>query len=82
MSLLEYTVEEHVKWVAKENREDGRAEGKAESILDVLSEFGNISSDLSAKIMSEKNLDVLKRWLKLAAKVDGIEEFEQQMQMD
>ena len=80
MSLFEYTVDEHLKWVAKENREDGIALGKAESILEFLDDLGSVSPELSQKIMTEKRIEVLSRWLKLAAKAESIAVFEQQIQ--
>ena len=92
MSLFEYTVDEHLKWVAKENREDGiaqgkaigkaigKAEGKAESILEFLDDLGPVSPELSQKIMTEQRIEVLSRWLKLAAKAESIAVFEQQIQ--
>jgi hypothetical protein len=84
MSLFEYTVDEHLKWVAKENREDGiaqgKVEGKVESILELLGDLGPISPELSQKIMTEKRIEVLSRWLKLAAKAESIAVFEQQIQ--
>ena len=61
-------------------RAEGRAVGKAESVLEVLSELGSVPEGLSKRIMSEKNLDILKNWLKLAAKCDSIEAFEKQIQ--
>lgn len=80
MSLFEYTVDEHLKWVAKENLEDGIAIGKAESILETLKDLGPVSSELSQKIMTEKRIEVLSRWLKLAVKAEDIVAFEEKMQ--
>lgn len=54
---------------------DGKVEGKAESVLELLGELGDISEDLRAKIMAEKDLDTLKIWLKLAGRADTVEEF-------
>lgn len=58
-----------------EGRLEGRSEGKAESTIELLEEVGNVSIDLKEKIMSQKDMDVLTRWLKLSAKVSSIEEF-------
>lgn len=60
-------------------REEGKLNGKAEDILDLLSELGEISADLRKKIMSQKDITILQRWLKLAAKVDSIIQFQEQM---
>ena len=59
----------------KEGRLEGRSEGKAQSTIELLEEVGNVSIDLKEKIMSQKDMDVLTRWLKLSAKVSSIEEF-------
>ena len=59
----------------EEGKAEGRAEGKAESVIDLLMDSGFVASDLKDRIISEKNLDTLNRWLKLAAKSDSIEDF-------
>ena len=58
---------------------EGKREGKAESILDILSGHSVIPDTLSARILSEKDLSVLSNWLKLAAKSETIEEFTKNM---
>ena len=58
---------------------EGKREGKAESILDILSGHSVIPDTLSARILSEKDLSVLSNWLKLAAKSETIEEFTRNM---
>lgn len=59
---------------------DERAEGKAEAILDLLSERGEIPNELAEKIMREKNFAVLKRYLKAAAEAESIEQFMRDIQ--
>lgn len=63
----------------KDERAEGKAEGKAEDVLELLEELGTVSSDLREKIMSETDLKILVKWLKLAAKADSIEQFLQNM---
>ncbi len=60
-------------------REEGKLDGKTESILELLSELGEIPTDLREKIMSQRNITVLQRWLKLAAKSESINQFQEQM---
>lgn len=78
---LRYMYEEHLKAVRDRRAEDeyvrdlGKAEGKAEDILQLLRDLGDVSEELSEKIMSEKDLDTLSRWLKMAAKAENIEQF-------
>lgn len=58
-----------------EGRREGIAEGKAGDILELLMEFGNISERLYSIILQETDLELLKRWLKAAAKAGTLEEF-------
>lgn len=60
-------------------RAEGRIEGQIESILTFLSEIGSVSAALQEKIMQEKDTDKLKMWVKLAAKVDSVEQFAEKM---
>ena len=50
-------------------------EGTAQSILLLLNDLGDVPSELSKKIVSEKNPDILNQWLKAAAKAESIEQF-------
>ncbi len=54
----------------------GKAEGKIEDILDLLADYGEVSDELKKKINEQTDLDILKKWLKLVARVSSIEEFE------
>lgn len=60
-------------------RSKGLSEGRSTAILELLEEFGKIPNDLRERIQSEENLEVLKKWNKLAAKVSSIEEFQKNM---
>ena len=59
----------------EEKKEEGRAEGVAGAILELLSELGPIPENIKDFIQSEKDLAVLSLWLKKAAKCKTIEEF-------
>lgn len=79
MSIFEYDEEE-----AKEVfREDGRIEGmlqaKTMDILELLEDIGEISQPLKNKICSQTDVDILRKWLKAAAKSSSLEEFESLM---
>lgn len=58
-----------------EGKAEGKVEGKAESVLELLEDCGEIPEEWRERIMSERNLDVLRRWHKLAAKVDTVQQF-------
>ena len=63
----------------EEEFDRGKAEGKAESILEILSELGEMSVELKEQILSQNDLRILKEWVKLAAKADSLEQFIREM---
>ena len=71
--------EEYVYLLKKELRLEVEEEEKAETILDLLGDFGEIPEKIVKRIRSEKDVETLKRWIKLAAKGNSIEEFERMM---
>lgn len=54
----------------------GTANGKAEDIIELLNDVGKVSEELSNVIYGQKDLEVLKKWLKLAARAESIDAFE------
>jgi len=71
---------EEGKAIGKEiGKEIGKVLGKAESVIEFLEEKGVVSEDTKEKILSENNLETLSKWLRLALKVESIEEFEMKM---
>ncbi len=60
-------------------RAEGKTEGKAEDVLFLLGDVGTVAPELSGRVAGEKDEAVLQRWLKLAARVKSVEEFEQAM---
>ncbi len=83
MSIFECDEEEIMRGIREDvfehglekGRSEGRTEGRTESILDLLNERGTIPEELRQSILQESNSETLRKWLKLAAKVDSIEEF-------
>ncbi len=69
--------------IRKEGREEGRKEGvlagKVEAVLELLADFGKIPQQLLQRIGQESDPVVLSRWLKCAASVSSIAEFEANM---
>ncbi len=63
----------------KEGRAEGRAEGKIEDLFDLLGELGEIPKDLRQRMLAQRDLAVLRSWIKLAAKAGSIEEFEKEI---
>lgn len=57
------------------SREEGKIEGKAESIVNLLEDLAPIPGKLRDHIYQTTDLELLKAWLRLAAKAESIEEF-------
>lgn len=65
--------------IRAESRNEGIIDGQIEYILDLLSDMGEIPVDLKEKIQSQQDHDILKRWFKLAARCDSMEDFMNRM---
>lgn len=57
-------------------RDEGIAIGRAQGILELLDDIGDVSEELRARIMNQKDLSVLSAWHKQAARSRTMEEFE------
>lgn len=82
---LRYRYEAHLKAVRDRYGEDeyirdlGKAEGKAEDVMQLLDDLGEIPDALKERIQKETDLQVLGKWLKTAARAESISEFEKKM---
>lgn len=63
----------------EKGKEEGRIEMKKYDILELLEELGIIPEQLRKRIDEQSDIEVLKQWHKLAAKVSTIEEFEEKI---
>ena len=79
MSIWSTGVEHGKEIGEKIGEEKGISIGRADSILDCLAELGPVPDDLAKQIRSQKDLEVLKRWLKLALQADSINDFIQKI---
>jgi hypothetical protein len=87
MSIFEYDEEAVFEIVRKDEYEKGHQEGvkegviagKAEDILELLEDIGTIPEEVREKITGEIDLEILKKWHKLAAKSKSIDEFVSKM---
>ena len=83
MSIFEYDEEAVFEIVRKDEYEKGHQEGviagKAEDILELLEDIGTIPEEVREKITGEIDLEILKKWHKLAAKSESIDEFVSKM---
>ncbi len=73
--------EMHLKAVRDRQAEDayvrdlGRAEGKAEAVLELLEELEAVPEKLQKEILSQRDTDTLRTWHKAAAKATSLEEW-------
>ena len=80
---LEERVEEAVKSretaAMQEGKQEGKQEGRQEDIFELLEEHGVIPEHVREAVLAQWDLEVLKRWLKLAARAGSMEQFEKEM---
>lgn len=57
----------------------GRAIGKAEGIIELLRELGTVPDELEKTIIGEKNIEVLREWLKKAARAKSVAQFQEEI---
>ena len=65
-----------------EGREEGKVEGKAESVIELLEIFGAVPNEIRTQILAEKDMEVLKRWIRLAAEVKSVDKFCKKFMID
>ena len=72
---------EYMKMEERERiiRDEGKKVGRIETILEILEDKGELPEEVGMKIGAETNLEVLKKWLRLAVKSETIEEFCKEM---
>lgn len=79
MSIFEYNKEEEMKKIRADEfrigKDAGKTEGKAEYVLDLLEDLGEVPVGLRERILSETDLGLLNQWHKQAAKAETIREF-------
>ena len=68
-------MEERERIIRDEGKQIGIINGKIESILELLEDKGEVPEKVKTEIFAETDLEVLKKWLYLAAKSETIEEF-------
>ena len=78
MILEEMLKEERAEGLA-EGLTKGRTEGKSLDIIELLQYCEPVPEALQDRILGEKDPETLKKWLKLAASVNSLEEFQKNM---
>ncbi|MBD5542913.1 MAG: Rpn family recombination-promoting nuclease/putative transposase [Lachnospiraceae bacterium] len=73
------TVEEWLKDREAASNEKVKQKAKQEAVFELLEEYGAIPEHVREAVLEQCDLEVLKRWHKLAAKAGSIEQFEKEM---
>ena len=60
-------------------REEGRTEGRADAVLELLASLGAVPEEVEKQIRHQKDEDVLNKWLLLEAKAASIDDFIEKM---
>ena len=70
-----------LKELLSDERAEGIARGRAISIIELLSEIGEVSLELSDVIMAEKDPESLLAYLKAASKAESVEKFREETRL-
>lgn len=62
-----------------EGHTEGRIAGHREFVLELLTELGSVPKELQETIIRETDLEQLKHWAKLAARVKSLDQFVAEM---
>lgn len=79
MFLTKFDKKMYEEAVRIDARVEGLAEGRVEAILEIIGELDDVSDELKSRIYNEKDIVILNRWIKLAAKAETIEQFIKEM---
>lgn len=83
VGIYEYDEALHIQQERADAKEEGiaegRKEGRAAGILELLGDLGTVPVSLRETIMGEGNLEVLAKWLRQAARAETIGEFQKVM---
>ncbi len=83
VGIYEYDEALHIQQERADAKEEGKIEGRKEGlaagILQLLGDLGAVPGNLREAIMEEKDMEVLTRWHRQAARTETIEQFRQTM---
>ena len=65
--------------VKQEAKQEAKQEVRQEAVFELLEEYGAIPEHVREVVLAQCDLEVLKRWHKLAARAGSIEQFEKEM---
>lgn len=77
--LLQEMLKEERGEGKEEGRKEGRSEGLLFSLMVILQKLGEFPEELQQRIMSEKDPEVLQKWISLAVRAESLEIFQKNM---
>ncbi len=77
--IMEMALEQGLEQGLKQGREQGELNCSRQSIFDLLEDLGDIPNDIHTRIQEEKNTQILRRWLKLAARTVSFDAFRESL---
>lgn len=72
-------LEEMLRDERAEGIAEGKVKGKAEAVLELLEDLGTVPEAVQNRITNEKNPELLKKWHRLSARADTLDEFLKEM---
>lgn len=73
------TFDDMIYWQRQDAAEEAAKETTIQCICDLLEEYGEISETIMSRLNNENDRNILAKWLKLAAKVNCMDEFAEKM---
>lgn len=73
MCLTEFDEEAFVEGM----KEEGKIQDRIESIFELLEDYGEVPEILRKRIMEQTDLELLRKWHKIAARAESIEVFKE-----
>ena len=68
-----------IAWEREDAQKEAVITNTIQNTIDLLNDYGEVPQSLQDRLTATTDLDILKRWLKLAARAGSIEAFMQQM---
>ena len=64
------------------SRAEGKCEGKAEFLIEILEDIGPVPEEVKTRILSERDPEQLKKWRRAAVKAESVEQFVESMKTE
>ena len=76
--LTEYDEKKHIRLLKRDAREEGMLQERAAMILELLSRYGDVPTELQTSITDQSDLPTLREWSRIATGCGSIDAFVEQ----